>query len=75
MSRRFLDYLANRAKQKLRKSEAAMQDFRDLRRKGQVRRDDKLGVERTMDNVNDRMKKERQRFEALREGRLPEKEG
>jgi len=75
MARRFLDYLTVKAKQKLRKSEASMQDLRDLRRKGQVRRDDKLAVERAMETINARMKTEQQRFHTLRDGRLPEREG
>lgn len=75
MRTRFIDYLAGKAKQKMRKSEASMQDMKDLRRKGQVRRDDKIGIERTLDTVNERMKKEQRRFEALRDGRIPEKEG
>lgn len=61
---KYIDYLQGKAKQRLRKTEASLQDFRDLKRKKQVRREDKEGFERQMDAVGDRRDKERQDLRA-----------
>ena len=67
------DYLAQRAVQKLERAQASLQDLQDLRRKGQVRREDRAGVEKTMDRVNERIKHETRRLARLAQGRLPDK--
>lgn len=56
---RYVDYLQRKSKERLRKTEASLEDFRDLQRKKQVRREDKEGFERQMDAVGDRRDRER----------------
>lgn len=56
---KYIDYLQGKAKQRLRRSEASLQDFKDLARKKQIRREDKEAFQRKMDQVGDRRDRER----------------
>lgn len=55
---RYVDYLQQKSKQRLRKSEASLQDFRDLFHKKQVRSEDREAFQRKMDQVGDRRDRE-----------------
>lgn len=66
---RFVDYLQGKAKQRLRKSEASLQDFKDLARKKQIRREDKEAFQRAMDRVGDRRDAEKAELREIRKAR------
>jgi len=72
---RYIDYATKKSKERLRKTEASLQDFRDIFAKKQVRREDKEGFQRKMDQVGDRRDAERKALEKIQRHGIRDLEG